>query len=106
MKETELISGDFSRQFVVDKGEIVQAAGLILIKFAGNARVPVLAVNSGTRDCFAITTRTLCYGLSKDMSITYKDRPDLIDVKQVQIIGILGAVRTEGVLAQKVQTTD
>ncbi len=107
MKETELISGDFSRQFVVDKGEIVQAAGLILLKFAGNARVPILYVSGGSvRDCFAITTRTLCYGLSKDMSITYKDRPDLVDVKQVQIIGILGAVRTEGVLAQKVQTTD
>ena len=106
MKETELISGDFSRQFVVDKGEIVQAAGLILIKFAGNARVPVLNVSGGTRDTFAITTRTLCYGLSKDMQITIKDRPDLVDVKQVQIIGILGAVRTEGVLAQKVQTTD
>ncbi len=40
------------------------------------------------------------------MSITFKDRADLVDVKQVQIIGILGAVRTEGVLAQKVQTTD
>ncbi len=107
MKETELISGDFSRQFVVDKGEIVQAAGLILLKFAGNARVPILYVSGGSvRDCFAITTRTLCYGLSKDMSITYKDRPDLVDVKQVQIIGILGAVRTEGVLTQKDQTTD
>jgi hypothetical protein len=106
MKETELTSGDFSRQFVVDKGEIVMAAGLMIIKFAANARVPVLAVSGGVRDCFAITNRTLCYGLSKDMQITLKDRSDLIDVKQVQIVGILGAVRTEGVLAQKVQTTD
>ncbi len=107
MKETELISGDFSRQFVVDKGYMVQAAGLIILKFAGNARVPILSVSGGgVRDCFAITSRTLCYGLSKDMSITYKDRAELVDVKQVQIIGILGAVRTEGVLAQKVQTTD
>ncbi len=106
MKETELISGDFSRQFVVDKGEIVMAAGLQIIKFAGNARVPILNVAGGTRDCFAITNRTLCYGLSKNMQITLKDRSDLVDVKQVQIVGILGAVRTEGVLAQKVQTTD
>ncbi len=106
MKETELISGDFSRQFVVDKGEIVSAAGLQIIKFAANARVPVLAVSGGTRDCFAITNRTLCYGLSKNMQITLKDRSDLVDVKQVQIVGILGAVRTEGILAQKVQTTD
>ena len=106
MKESELISGDFSRQFVVDKGEITMAAGLILLKFAANARVPILSVTSGTRDCFAITSRTLCYGLSKSVQVTLKDRSDLVDVKQVQIVGILGAVRTEGVLAQKVQTTD
>ncbi len=106
MKETELISGDFSRSFVVDKGSISTAAGLQLIKFAANARQPVIPVNSGVRDCLAMTTRGLCYGLSKEMSITLKDRPDLVDVKQVQITGILGAVRTEGVLVQKVQTTD
>ena len=106
MKETELISGDFSRQFVVDKGEITFAAGMALIKFAGNARSPILNVSGGVRDNFAITTRGLCYGLSKEMEITVKDRPDLVDVQQVQIVGILGAVRTEGVLVQKVQTTD
>ena len=106
MKETELISGDFSRQFVVDRGSITQASGLELVKFAGNSRMPVLPVNSGTRDCLAMTTRALCYGLSKEMTITIKDRPDLVDVRQVQIIGILGAVRTEGVLVQKIQTTD
>lgn len=106
MKETELISGDFTRQIVVDNGEIVRAAGIELIKFAANARVPVLSVSGGTRDNFAITSQALCYGLSKEMRITIKDRPDLIDVTQVQIIGILGAVRTEGVQVQKVQTTD
>ncbi len=105
MKETELISGDFSRQFVVDKGSIVQAAGLALVKFAGNARDPILPVASAVRSCFAMTTRGLCYGLSQDMSITIKDRPDLVNVNQVQITGILGAVRTEGVHVQKVTTT-
>lgn len=106
MKETELISGDFTRQIVVDNGEIVRAAGIELVKFAANARQPVLSVSAGTRDCFAMTTMALCYGLSKEMKITIKDRADLIDVTQVQIIGILGAVRTEGVQVQKVQTTD
>jgi hypothetical protein len=85
---------------------MVQAAGLNLIKFAANARVPVLPVSGGVRDCFAITSRGLCYGLSQDMEITIKDRPDLVNVNQVQITGILGAVRTEGVHVQKVQTTD
>lgn len=106
MKETELISGDFSRNFVVDKGSMVQAAGLNLVKFAGNAREPVLPVSAGVRSCFAMTSRGLCYGLSQDMEITIKDRPDLVNVNQVQITGILGAVRTEGVHVQKVTTTD
>lgn len=106
MKETELTSGDFSRQFVVDKGEIVRAAGFELVKFAGNANLPILNVSGGVRDCFAISTRGVCVGLSKDMTIKIQDRPDFVDVKQVQITFILGAVRTEGVLVQKVQTTD
>jgi hypothetical protein len=106
MGETELISGDFSRHFVVDKGSMVQAAGLNLIKFAANARTPVLPVTSGVRSCFAMTSRGLCYGLSQDMEISIKDRPDLVNVNQVQITGILGAVRTEGVHVQKVTTTD
>ena len=106
MKETELISGDFSRNFVVDKGSMVQAAGLNIVKFAANARTPVLPVSGGIRSCFAMTSRGLCYGLSQDMTISIKDRPDLVDVNQVQIIGILGAVRTEGVHVQKVNTTD
>jgi hypothetical protein len=106
MKETELTSGDFSRHFVVDKGSMTSAAGLNIVKFAANARQPILPVAAGVRDCLAMTTRGLCYGLSKEMTITFKDRPDLVDVKQVQITGILGAVRTEGVLVQKVQTTD
>ena len=106
MKENELISGDFTRNFVVEKGSMVHAAGLDLIKFAANARVPVLPVSGGVRSCFAMTSRGLCYGLSQDMEITIKDRPDLVNVNQVQITGILGAVRTEGVHVQKVTTTD
>lgn len=105
MKETELISGDYSRSFVVDKGTIQQAAGLSIVKFAANARQPVLPVASSVRACLAMTDRALCYGLSKEMEITFKDRPDYVNVKQVQITGILGAVRTEGVLVQKVNTT-
>lgn len=105
MKETELISGDFSRQFVVDGGEITKAVGLNLVVYGADVPNPLLAVASGTRDCIALTGRALCYGLSKSMSVSLKDRSDYVETKQVQIIGELGAVRTEGVLMQKVQTT-
>jgi len=106
MKETELISGDFTRQVVVDAGEITKAVGMNIVVFAGSAPDPILDVNSGTRDCMAFAGRGLCYGISKNMTIKIQDRPDFIDTKQVQITGILGSVRTEGVLMQKVQTTD
>lgn len=106
MGELELVSGDFSRQMVVDKGEMTTAMGMQIIKFAANARNPILSVSSGTRDCFALATGGLAVGLSRDWEITVKDRADLVNVRQIQATTVLGAVRTEGVLVQKVQTTD
>lgn len=105
MQELELTSGDYSRQFVVDQGRIARAAGVDLIVYGADVANPILDVNAGTRDCVGMTGRALCYGLSKDMSINIKDRPDYVETKQVQIIGQWGAVRTEGVLMQKFQTT-
>jgi len=105
MQETELISGDFSRQFVVDQGEITKGVGLQFVVYGADVANPLLAVTGGIRDCLALTERGLVYGLSKTMSVTIKDRPDLVETTQVQIIGELGAVRTEGVLVQEYQTT-
>lgn len=105
MKETELISGDFSRQFVVDQGEIVKAAGIELITYGADVPSPLLSVSAGTRSCIAASSRGLCYGLSKEMAISIDRRPDYVELKQVQIVGELGAVRTEGLLVQKVTTT-
>lgn len=105
MQENELISGDFTRQFVVEQGEMTRAVGMQLLTYGADVPNPILAVTGGTRDNVALTGRGLCYGLSKEMKISVQDRPDFIETKQVQIIGELGAVRTEGVLIQKVQTT-
>lgn len=105
MLETELISGDFSRQFVVDQGEITKGVGLQFVVYGADVANPLLTVTGGTRDCLAMTERGLVYGLSKTMSVTVKDRPDLVETTQVQIVGELGAVRTEGLLIQEYQTT-
>jgi len=105
MKEIELTSGDFTRNMVVDDGRISRGVGINFIVYGADVNTPILNVISTTRDCVALTGRALCYGLSKDMSITIKDRPDFIETSQVQIVGQWGAVRTEGVLMQKVQTT-
>ena len=106
MKETELISGDYSRQYVVEKGEIQMANGLQLIKFGGAVTTPMLNVSGGVRDCFVMAQGGMCVGMSKEMEIKIDPRPDLHETTQVSIVFELGAVRTEGVLVKKVTTTD
>lgn len=105
MKEVELTSGDFSKQFVVDQGEITKALGMQLIPYGADVPSPILSVSSTTRSNIAVTSRGLAYGLSKAMNVSIDDRKDYVELKQVQVIGELGAVRTEGLLAQKVTTT-
>jgi len=106
MKETELVSGDYSRQYVIDGGEIQKAAGLGLVKFAGAINRPILDVTGGVRSCFVLAQGGMVVGMSKDMALTIKDRADLHETTQVEIVFEFGAVRTEGLLVQKVTTTD
>ena len=106
MKEIELTSGDYDRQYNVEKGSIQEALGLKLIKFAANSTNPVLSVTSGVRSCIAMSSRGLCFAMPKQFEIVVQERTDLVQTKQVQVNWTLGAVRTEGVLVQKVTTTD
>ena len=105
MQETELTSGDFTRELVVDKGKMTHAAGLDLIHFAANAPIPILEISGAERFLLAASSRAICVGVSKEMSITIQERNDLIETHQVQVIMQIGAVRTEGVLIQKVRVT-
>ena len=106
--ETELMSGDFSRQYANDakNGKLQYANGLELVHFAGGAPSPILPVSGGTRDCLAASKRGICVGVSHELKIEVDKRPDKNNMIQVQAVMMLGAVRTEGKLIQKVQTTD
>lgn len=106
MKELELTSGDYVRDYNVEKGSIQNAVGMKLIKFAANATNPMLTVSAGVRSCIAMSTRGLCYAMPKQFEVLVQDRSDLVQTRQVQVNWTLGAVRTEGVLVQKVITTD
>lgn len=109
MSELELTSGDFSREYVVDKGTITQAAGIKLVKFAANGAggaSPVLSVASGVRTSFCMARGAMVVGLTRNWDIEVQPRYDKYNTKQVVITGRLGAVRTEGKLIQKVTTTD
>ena len=103
---TQLTSGDFTRQYVVEKGKIVQALGMDIIVFGGQVANPQLSVSSGTRDCFAVTNLGLVYGMSKDFSVkVIPDYAGYVESTYIQVLGEIGAVRTDGLRTQKVQTT-
>jgi hypothetical protein len=101
----QFISTRYTTQLELMKGVATSVANMELLKFGANVTNPVLAVNAGIRDCFALATDGLCVGMSRDWDITIKDRPDYVDTRQVQIVGVLGSVRTEGKLIQKLRTT-
>ncbi len=105
MQEVELISRDFSENYLVDKGRLQELVGIGIVQFAGGTARPILDVASSTRSCFAMSTRGVCVGMSKEFALKIEPRADLIETTQVQIVFDLGAVRTEGVLVQKVTTT-
>lgn len=106
MQETELTSGDFSREFVVDKGTITKAAGINLVAFGGKIGNPLLSVTAGNvRSCVAWASGGIQVGLAKDAEVYVDIRPDLNRLKQVQAVLMLGAVRKEGARVQKVTTT-
>jgi hypothetical protein len=103
---SQLTSGDFSREYVVDQGKITKAVGMNLILFGSGVDNPQLAVDGGVRDCFALTPKGLMYGMSKQFSVkVIPDYPGYVESTYIQVLGELGAVRTDGLRVQKVQTT-
>lgn len=105
MGETELTSGDFSRQYAVDDGRITKALGMDLVPFADSVSNPIIPTANSERALIAATDRAFCVGVSKEMAIKIEDRSDYIETHQVQVVMEIGAVRTEGVLLQKVRVT-
>jgi hypothetical protein len=105
MRENELTSGDFSRNFVVDKGTITQALGMDLVSFAANAASPIIPVASSQRQLIAMSDRAIALGISKEMTIKIQERNDFHETTQVIVEMEIGAVRTEGKLIQKVSVT-
>lgn len=106
MTETKLISGDYSRQYVIDKGEIQNALGFDIIKYAGKTAKPMLEVTgSNVRRCIAASTRGIVVGISLTPKLDISERKDYYETSQVQMIVEMGAIRTEGALVQEVKTT-
>lgn len=100
-----LTSRDYNSQMNLEKGAIKNVVGMDIVKYAANARKPVLPVVAGVRTSFAMAKGALAVGIGRNWKVTYKDRADYVDTRQIQVTGVLGAVRTEGKLIQKFTTT-
>lgn len=106
MKEERLTSGDYSRDFNVEKGRIQRAAGFELVKYAAGATTPTLVEDglSGLRKCVAWTEGALVYGMHSDFKIEVRKLDEYLDTSVVIIQGRFGAVRTEGARVIQVDT--
>lgn len=103
---TNIISGDFSRQYALEQGELVRAYGVDLVKFGAAVANPMLPVSGGVRTTFALSEGGIAVAIGREYKVTVKDRADKYNVTQLQITGRMGAVRTEEKRVQKVTTTD
>lgn len=109
MQENKLTSRDFVTEYPIEGRMMRRVLDMRLVIFASDDKNPILNVENGVRDCIAIaqtpTHSGMLLGVSKEINIKIQERPDLIDT--TQIIGgyTIGAMRTEGALVQKIQTT-
>ncbi len=105
--ETEVISTEFVTTGTTEKGggKLTGVLGMDVLLFGSRAKTPMLATASGVRACVAASARGICMGIAEDLSIEVNTRSDLNNAIQVQASMFMGAVRTEGKLVQKVNTT-
>ena len=106
LKISELTSGDFVRDFPVENGRIANVFGMGIILFGSGVDTPQLSVTSSVRDNFAFSTKGLIYGMSKEFKVTViENHPNYVESTYIQVLGDIGAVRTDGARVQKLQTT-
>lgn len=106
MNETELTSGDFTREYAVERGRIAVAGGLDVIHVSGTDSSPILAKSGNDRSVIALAQGGIKFGVSKDVSIKINERPDKNNAIQIQACMYGGAVRVDGRRVQKVTCTE
>lgn len=105
MGETEFISADYTRQFVIEAGRIKTVMGNDIVKFGANATNPILSVSGGVRDCVAMATGAILLGIQKDIDLKVVPRDDYHHTTQITATLKIGGMRMEGKRVQKLTTT-
>ena len=103
---TELTSGDYSRQFVVDNGEIQKAMGMQIVKFGANAKQPIIDVNGSSERLNIVATKgaVTCVVKTKPQ-VEISQLPRKIKSYVMKVFMEVNAIRREGKLVQVFKTT-
>lgn len=103
---TQLTSGDYSRQMVVDNGEVQKALGMNLIKFGANAKKPIIDVDGSSQ-------RLNVVGVKGAITCVVKTKPQ-VEISQLprkiksyimKVYMEVNAIRREGKLVQVFKAT-
>lgn len=106
MNEEKFIKDNYTKQMVVDNGNLTRVNGVECKFFAANDTIPVLGLDSdGYRECAMFIAGGITLAINKNVTIEVKDRPDLRGTKQVSAVLSMGAVRNKKGVVQKIKTT-
>jgi len=106
MGETELTSGDFTREYSVERGVVVNAAGFKVLNFSGTDALPVISKSGANREVIAMAKGAIVLGISKAMTLKINERPDKNNALQLQASMYIGAVRRDGKRIQKINCVE
>jgi len=105
MQIQQLTNSQYTTQMAIEKGRMISCLGMDIVIFGQTVTIPVLPVVAGIRQNAALAKNGIVVGIERDWQITVKDRPDLVNTKQLQISGAIGATRAEGKMVQLLTTT-
>jgi hypothetical protein len=97
MKETEFTSGDYVKQYAVERGGMTRAGMFDLAWFGANAVDPVLKNNAaGKRRCLVLSKNAIALGIKRDFEFYAEKRTDMLRTHQLVADLSMGAVRLQG----------
>lgn len=105
MKETKLTSGDFTHQYVIERGEITRALTFNIIKYGSGAKIPMLDVVTTTRKCIALAVGGVKVGMSQSTKVVKEKVNNRWFTEQMLASLNIGALRMEGRRIIQVNTT-
>lgn len=112
LKLSQLTSRDFERAFMASfsgpNGTMDSANGIRIIQYGSDpdGMDPILDVNSGTRDCIALTNTGLEYRVGGNLELdVVETKETYIDSTIIRVKFDVGAVRVRGAEITKFQTT-